>query len=196
MAGMRIGVLGGTFDPIHIAHLLLAEQAREQLSLDVVLFIPAGDPWRKAHREVAPGKDRLAMTRLAIAGETGFEVDDCEVTREGPTYTVDTLRDLHSRHSPADELFLLVGEDALADLPFWHDPEGIAGQATIVVAPRGGAVLPELPFDVERVVRIQMPYLEISSTDLRERARKGHSLRYLVPDTVAAYVGEHRLYAK
>jgi len=193
---MRIGVLGGTFDPIHIAHLLLAEQAREQLQLDRVLFIPAGDPWRKAHRKVAPAKDRLAMTRLAIAGEAGFEVDDCEVTRDGPTYTADTLRDLRGRLGPDGELFLLLGEDALADLPFWHDPEGIAEQATIVVAPRGGAVLPELPFDAERVVRIEMPYLEISSTDLRERARHGRSLRYLVPDAVAAYIREHKVYAK
>jgi nicotinate-nucleotide adenylyltransferase len=193
---MRLGVLGGTFDPIHMAHLLLAEQAREQLHLDRVLFIPAGDPWRKAHREVAPAQDRLEMTRLAVAGEAGFEVDDCEVTRDGPTYTADTLRDLRGRCGQDGELFLLLGEDALADLPFWHDPEGIAEQATIVVAPRGGAVLPELPFDDERVVRIKMPFMEISSTDLRDRAHHGQSLRYLVPDAVAAYIYEHKLYAK
>jgi nicotinate-nucleotide adenylyltransferase len=191
---MKLGVLGGTFDPIHIAHLLLAEQAREQLYLDRVLFIPAGDPWRKASRRVAPAVHRLAMTRLAVAGNPGFVVDDCEVTREGPTYTADTLRELHERY-PRDQLYLLLGEDALADLPFWHEPASLAENATIVVAPRGGFVLPELPFDPESVVRITMPFLDVSSTDLRSRARHGKSLRYLVPDAVIDYIRDHRVYS-
>ncbi len=190
---MKIGVLGGTFDPIHNAHLLLAEQAREQLGLRKVLFVPAGDPWRKAFRRVAPAEHRLAMTRLAVADDPGFIVDDCEVQREGASYTADTLRELHQRYKK-DELFLLLGEDALADLPFWRDPEKIAEEVRIVVAPRGGVVLPELPFDPERVVRIEMPHLDISSTGVRERAKAGRSLRYLVPDAVAAYITEHKLY--
>jgi len=190
---MKIGVLGGTFDPIHNAHLLLAEQAREQLGLKKVLFVPAGDPWRKAFRRVIPAKHRLAMTELAVANDDGFVVDDCETKREGATYTADTLRDLNKRY-PRDNLYLLLGEDALADLPFWRDPEAIADEADIVVAPRGGVVLPELPFDADRVIRIKMPYLEISSTDIRERAKAGSSLRYLVPDAVAAYIKKHRLY--
>jgi nicotinate-nucleotide adenylyltransferase len=190
---MKIGVLGGTFDPIHNAHLLLAEQAREQLGLGRVLFIPAGDPWRKAFRRVIPAEHRLAMTELAVKDDAGFVVDDCEIKRDGATYTADTLRDLNQRH-PKDDLYLLLGEDALADLPFWRDPETIAEEANIVVAPRGGVVLPELPFDPERVIRIKMPYLEVSSTDIRERAKAGHSLRYLVPDAVAAYIKEHKLY--
>ncbi len=190
---MKIGVLGGTFDPIHNAHLLLAEQAREQLGLKKVLFIPAGDPWRKAFRRVLPAEHRLAMTQLAVEDDPGFVVDDCEIKREGATYTADTLRDLHKRRAK-DELYLLLGEDALADLPFWRAPETIAEQAWIVVAPRGGVVLPELPFDPERVVRIKMPFMEISSTDIRERAKAGHSLRYLVPDAVAEYIEEHKLY--
>lgn len=193
MAGLKIGVLGGTFDPIHIAHLLLAEQAREQLQLDRVLFVPAGDPWRKASRRVVPARHRLAMTKLAVADELGFEVDDCEVTREGPTYTVDTLRELHERH-PDDRIYLLLGEDALADLPFWHEPASIADHATVVVAPRGGVVLPELPFDPERVIRITMPFLDVSSTDLRARARRGKSLRYLVPEAVVDYIAKHKVY--
>ncbi len=193
MAGMKIGILGGTFDPIHNAHLLLAEQAREQLKLDRVLFIPAGDPWRKASRRVAPAQHRLVMTRLAVAGDPGFVVDDCEVTRDGPTYTADTLRELRDRYA-GDELYLLLGEDALADLPFWHEPESIAENATIVVAPRGGVVLPELPFDPGRIVRISMPFLDVSSTDLRARGRRGQSLRYLVPDAVAEYIREHKVY--
>lgn len=190
---MKLGVLGGTFDPIHNAHLLLAEQAREQLGLKKVFFIPAGDPWRKAFRRVVPAQHRLAMTQLAVKDDPGFLVDDCEIKRQGPTYTADTLRDLHKRHAK-DELYLLLGEDALADLPFWRDPESIAEEAHIVSAPRGGVVLPELPFDADRVVRIKMPYLEISSTDIRARAKAGKSLRYLVPDAVADYINEHKLY--
>jgi nicotinate-nucleotide adenylyltransferase len=190
---MKIGVLGGTFDPIHNAHLLLAEQAREQLGLKKVLFVPAGDPWRKAFRRVLPAEHRVAMTQLAVRDEPGFVVDDCETKREGPTYTAETLRELHKRHAK-DELYLLLGEDALADLPFWRDPEVIAEEANIVVAPRGGVVLPELPFDPDRVIRIQMPYMEISSTDIRKRAKDCQSLRYLVPDAVAAYIKEHKLY--
>ena len=190
---MKIGVLGGTFDPIHNAHLLLAEQAREQLGLSKVLFIPAGDPWRKAFRRVIPAKHRLVMTQLAVKDDPGFVVDDCEIEREGATYTADTLRDLHNRYAK-DDLYLLLGEDALADLPFWREPESIAEEANIVVAPRGGVVLPELPFDPERVIRIKMPYLEISSTDIRARAKADGSLRYLVPDAVAGYIKEHKLY--
>lgn len=190
---MKVGVLGGTFDPIHYAHLLLAEQSREQLELDRVLFIPAGDPWRKAFRYIVPAQHRLAMTNLAIADQAAFDVDECEVERDGPTYTADTLRLLRERR-PSDEFYLLLGEDALADLPFWREPEAISELARIVVAPRGGVVLPELPFDGDRVTRIQMPYLEISSTDLRERARHGRSLRYMVPDSVIAYIMEHGLY--
>lgn len=190
---MKVGVLGGTFDPIHYAHLLLAEQSREQLELERVLFVPAGDPWRKAFRYIVPAQHRLAMTNLAIADQAAFDVDECEIERDGPTYTADTLRLLRERR-PGDEFYLLLGEDALADLPFWREPEAISELARIVVAPRGGVVLPELPFDGDRVTRIQMPYLEISSTDLRERARHGRSLRYMVPDSVIAYIREHGLY--
>ncbi len=190
---MKIGVLGGTFDPIHNAHLLLANQAREQLGLRKVLFIPAGDPWRKAFRRVTPVEHRLAMTQLAAEDDPGFIVDQCEVQREGASSTADTLHELHKRHKK-DELYLLLGEDALADLPFWRDPERIAEEACIVVVPRGGVVLPELPFDLDRVIRIKMPYLEISSTYIRERAKAGRSLRYLVPDAVAAYIKEKKLY--
>lgn len=192
---MRIGVLGGTFDPPHIAHLILAEQAREQVALDEVWFIPAGDPWRKASRKVSPAVHRLAMTRLAVEGVSGFLVDDCEIKRDGPTYTVDTLRDLRKRIDEDDELFLLLGEDALADVPHWHEPERLADHAYMVVAPREGAESPEtLPFDAIRVVRIEMPYVAVSSTDLRARARLGHSLRFLVPEAVAAYIEDNELY--
>lgn len=192
---MRLGVLGGTFDPPHVGHLVLAELAREQLRLDRVRFIPAGDPWRKAHREVTPARHRLEMVRLAVADNAAFEVDDCEVMREGATYTVDTLRLLRAALGPADEVYFLVGEDALVDMAAWRDPAGIADQALIAVAPRDDVELPpNLPIDRDRVVRVDMPYIAISSTELRERARRGLSLRYLVPPAVEAYIRENRLY--
>jgi nicotinate-nucleotide adenylyltransferase len=194
VARLRLGVLGGTFDPVHMAHLILAEQAREQLHLERVLFVPAGDPWRKADRRVTAAHHRLAMTRLAVAGNPAFLVDSREVARQGPTYTVDTLRELAQEHVPADELFFLLGEDALSDLPFWRDPGGIAALAWLVVAPRQGAELPQLPFDSSRLLRLDMPYIAISSTDLRARAAAGASLRYLVPEPVREYIAAQALY--
>jgi nicotinate-nucleotide adenylyltransferase len=137
------------------------------------------------------------MTRLAVQGNDGVEVVVCVVRREGPTYTLDTLRELRGRPGmePDDELFVLVGEDALADLPHWHDPAGIAAEAFIVVAPRDGADTPDtLPFDRERLAYIEMPYMEVSATELRSRARLGRSLRYLVPAPVLAYIIENDLY--
>ena len=191
---MRIGVFGGTFDPPHIGHLILAEQAREQVALDEVWFIPAGDPWRKAGRDVTPAPHRLAMTRLAVEGISAFQVDDCEVCARP---------DIHGRNAAGaaerldeeEELFLILGEDALADIPNWHEPERLADHAYIVVAPREGAEGPEaLPFDPLRIVRIEMPYVAVSSTDLRARARLGRSLRFFVPEAVAAYIKANGLY--
>jgi nicotinate-nucleotide adenylyltransferase len=195
VARVRVGVLGGTFDPIHIAHLLLAEQAREQLVLDKVLLIPAGDPWRKAGRDIAPAALRLEMVRLAAAGNPYLEVDDREVRRNGATYTVDTLRELRAVLDEEDDLFLILGEDALVDLPNWKDPETLAEYATIAVAPREGFAEPEsLPFDPALVERIDMPFVDISASDLRTRARLGQSLRYMAPDAVIKFIAERGLY--
>ena len=192
---MRVGVLGGTFDPIHIAHLVLAEQAREQLVLDKVLLIPAGDPWRKAGRDITPALLRLEMARRAAAGDDHLAVDPREVLRVGASYTIDTLRELRAELDDDDDLFLILGEDALADLPNWREPEALADYATIVVAPREGIDAPEsLPFDPSAIERIDMPYMDISATDLRHRARLGRSLRYLVPDAVLAFIEEQGLY--
>ena len=190
-----IGIFGGTFDPIHIAHLLLAEQAAEQLVLDKVLLVPAGDPWRKAGREVTPAVLRLEMVRRAVADNPLFEVDDREIRREGATYTIDTLQEMRAEVDPDDDLFLLLGEDALADLPLWREPEAFPDYATVVVAPREGAELPEtLPFDPVAIERIDMPYMNVSATDLRHRARLGRSLRYLVPEPVRLFIEERGLY--
>jgi nicotinate-nucleotide adenylyltransferase len=193
---MKLGVFGGTFDPIHLGHLILAEAAREQLRLDRVRFLPAGDPWRKAMQDVSPAKQRLAMVELAVADNPAFEVDDSEVLRDGPTYTVETLRQLRARLGADDDIVFIVGEDALADMPFWHDPAGIAALVQIAVVPRAGADLPILPFAAERIVRVEMPYIGISSTDLRRRAREGLSLRYLVPAAVDAYIVQNGLYKR
>jgi nicotinate-nucleotide adenylyltransferase len=194
---MKVGIIGGTFDPVHTGHLVLAEQARDELSLDLVLFIPAGDPWRKAHREITPAEHRLAMLRLAIEGNAAFGISDVELRRDGPTYTADTLETLAGERLD-DAFYFIVGADALADLPNWHEPERIVRHAMLAVAPRDDTavadVLLEVPQYAERVVRFTMPRMDISSTDIRERVRAGRSVRYLVPAAVEAYIRERGLY--
>lgn len=184
---MRTGILGGTFDPIHIAHLHSAECALHQLGLDRVLVIPAGDPWQKADQEVSAAHHRLEMCRLAASGVPGLDVDDREVVRDGPTFTIDTLDSF-----PADEeLFLIVGADAAAGLDSWHRWNAIAERATISIAPRPGVVSPEFP----DAVHIEMGRLEISSTDIRARVRDGMPFRYLVTRDVHDYIVANHLYA-
>lgn len=184
---MRTGILGGTFDPIHVAHLHSAECALDQLRLDRVLVIPAGDPWQKADQDVTEGKHRLEMCRLAVAGVSGLEVDDREVTREGPTFTIDTL----DSFPDDEELFLIVGADAAAGLDSWHRWNAIAERATISIAPRPGIHSPEFP----DAVHIEMGMLEISGTDIRARVREGRPFRYLVTREVHAYIVDNDLYA-
>jgi nicotinate-nucleotide adenylyltransferase len=193
----RLGVFGGTFDPPHLAHLAVAERAREQLRLERVVFVPAADPPHKRARAKTPFRQRLAMTRLAIRGHAGFAVSDLESRRPGPSYTVETLRAMRRRH-PRHELVLVLGADSLADLRGWRDPQAILGLARIAVAPRppgGGRPRLRWPAGARgRVTRLDCPLLDVSSSDLRARARRGESLRYLVPDAVAAYVRRRRLY--
>lgn len=203
MGRVRVGVLGGTFDPIHIGHLVLAEQAREQLALGEVLFVPAGDPWRKAGRRITPAGDRVAMVELAIAGNPAFHVCRIEVERPGPSYSVETLARLAAER-PEAELYFILGEDALFDLPNWKDPAGIVSLARIAVAARGpGSRLDALPPErLERLVpglgarfvRVEMPAIGVSATDLRERVRRGATVRYLVPEAVERYIRERGLY--
>ena len=191
---MKVGVYGGTFDPPHVGHLILAEVALEQLQLDKVMFIPAGDPWRKADRKVTPAIHRLEMTRLAVQDNEAFEVENFEVIREGPSYTVETLEILHDHLGHTADLYLILGEDALADVPHWHQPERLVELATLAVANRRGVTMPELPFNRARVVPVEMPGIDISSTELRQRAAKALSLRYQVPDTVLRYIETNKLY--
>ncbi len=185
---MRQGLFGGTFDPVHLGHLVLGEAAREQLRLDSVLFVPAGTQWRKAGREIAPAQHRVAMVELAVAGNAAFEVSTVEVERPGPSYMADTLEELSE--TPDVELFLVLGKDAYEDLPNWVRPDRIRELATLAVAARNGEdVTLEAP-----AVRVEMPEIGISATDIRERVAAGRSIRYLVPEAVEAYIREHGLY--
>ena len=163
---MKVGVLGGTFDPVHLGHLVLAERARDELSLDLVLFVPAGDPWRKSHREITPAEHRLAMLQLAVEGNDAFGVSDLEIRREGPTYTADTLAVLAAERLD-DEFYFIVGADALADMPNWHEPERIVEHARLAVAPRdvqeANIAALALPAIAGRIVQFTMPPLAVSS---------------------------------
>jgi nicotinate-nucleotide adenylyltransferase len=193
---LRLGVLGGTFDPVHIGHLLLAEEAREQLGLESVLFVPAGQPWRKAARQISDGKHRLAMLRLAIDQNPAFEVSDVELERRGPSYTGETLARIREEHKKA-ELFFVMGEDALADLPNWRDPDRILELAMLAVARRPGddAANPDLvAIAPGREVWLSMPLIGISSSEIRERVGNGLSIRYRVPNAVEAYIRKQKLY--
>lgn len=192
----RLGLFGGTFDPPHVGHLALAEWARDRLRLDQVLFVPAGRPPHKRRSDLSPSADRLAMTRLAVRGQPAFHVSNVEARRDGPSFTVDTLRWARERY-PRASLFLLVGADSLADLPHWHEPERIVRLARLVVAARPG-LSPSRPgkrFGA-RVLVLDNPGLEVSSSVIRARARAGRSIRYLVPDPVARYVARRGLYRR
>ena len=193
-----IGVLGGTFDPPHTGHLLLGECARAQFGLSRVLFLPAGDPYRKAARQPSPAAHRLEMTRLAIASNDRFVLDDREVRRSGPSYTVDTLQDL--RAEGHGELVIILGIDAFGDMPNWKTPARIPDLARVVIALKGRdagevAALARAAGLAQTPAVVDMPPLAISSTAIRERLAAGKPCRYLVPDGVLAYASAHALYA-
>lgn len=198
---MRLGLFGGTFDPVHWGHLLMAEQCREQCRLDQVWLLPAGSPPHKTGAEISTGKQRAEMLEFAIAGHEALLVNRMELDREGKTYTVDTLRQLHAEH-PEDELFFIIGGDSLTDLPTWREPEVIAELATIVAVNRGDRPLPgrdnlkkHLGEKIAaRVELVTMPGIDLSSTDIRRRIREGKSIRYMVPRAVEVYIAEHGLY--
>jgi nicotinate-nucleotide adenylyltransferase len=189
---MRIGVFGGSFDPVHLAHLVLAEQCREQGRLDRVLFVPAFRPPHKPDRQLARFDHRLEMLQLAVAGHPQFQVSAIENGRD-PSYTVDTLRQLH-REQPGDEFLLLIGSDSLKWLPSWHQPEQLAELATLLVMARPDATADTPVPPPFRAQWAHAPLLGLSSTDLRQRVREGRSIRYLVPRAVECYVEQHRLY--
>ena len=203
---MRFGILGGTFDPIHLGHLLLAEECREILELDQVLFVPAGQPWLKAGQPLTAAVHRLRMVELATADHPHFEVLRWEVERPGPSYTVDTLERLRAEGGTASELHFLLGLDALADFPRWKDPERILQLANLAVVPRpgyategdGDNIFDELksryPAYSDRITVLAVASVAISATDLRRRSAIGHSLRYRTPAAVGEYIGDQGLY--
>ena len=186
---MRRGILGGTFDPPHLGHLYAGEAAYRHLGLDIVTFIPAGAPWQKADEQISPGEHRREMTRLAIQDAAYFEADDRELRRDGWTYTVDTLAEF-----PADDLVLILGSDAAAGFQTWREPDRIAELAEIAVVPRPGHGRDAVDGAVSQYHWIDGPELGISSTSLRARVAAGLSIRFLVPEPVAAYIAEHGLY--
>jgi nicotinate-nucleotide adenylyltransferase len=192
----RLGVLGGTFDPPHHGHLAFAEWARSELRLDRVLFVPAGTPPHKRAGATTSAAHRLAMTRAAVRGNPAFGVSAIEVRRRGPSYTADTVRALAAR-DPGARLFLLMGADMYATFASWREPDEIARRARLVVALRPGTRPARGRGRGGRgVTWLANPTFELSSTALRERARRGGSLRYLVPDAVTRYVARHGLYAR
>jgi len=195
----RLGVIGGTFDPPHYGHLVLAENGCVQLGLERVLFVLAGQPPHKPNRPITPVHHRLAMVEAAIAGEPAFALSRVDLDRPGPHYTVETLALLRQEY-PEAALFFLIGGDSLADFPAWYDSAGIVRQARLAVMQRPGYE-PDLakleravPGIRERLVWLDAPYLDIAASDLRRRAREGLPLRYLLPPPVEAYIRERRLY--
>jgi len=198
---MRLGLYGGTFDPVHFGHLLLAEQCREQFALDEVWFLPSGNPPHKDQQEITPGKAREEMLQFALAGHPQFKVNCMEFDREGTTFTVDTLSTLVDEDAQR-ELFFLIGGDSLKDLPTWRNPQRVAELATIVAVNRSDvplstldAVRSELGEAAASRIRLAtMPGIDLSSSDIRRRVNDGKSIRYMTPRAVEVYIFEHGLY--
>ena len=198
---MKLGVFGGTFDPIHLGHLYIAEEAREHLGLDEVLFIPAGQPWLKSTQRITEAHHRLTMAELAVAENPYFKVTDMEVRRAGPTYTVDTLELLRASRGKEWEFYLILGLDALKEFNKWQKAEQIMDLATIVGMTRPGVdnFDPE-PLEAvkkgssEKVLVVHGPSVDISGTDIRLRVTNGMTIKYRVPTAVEAYIYKHRLY--
>ncbi len=193
MAGTRVGVMGGTFDPIHHGHLVAASEVAGLFGLDEVVFVPTGQPWQKTERAVSPAEDRYLMTVIATASNPRFSVSRVDVDREGPTYTIDTLSDLH-RLRPDAELFFITGADALAQILSWRDSDRFLRLAHFVGVTRPGFTLADGHLPEGAVSLVEIPALAISSTDCRDRVARGMPVWYLVPDGVVQYIEKRRLY--
>lgn len=205
MPPRRIGIYGGSFDPVHLGHLLLAESCREQLELDEVRFIPAYVSPFKLQQKPSDAKERIEMLQLALAGQQAFSLDRREIDRGGISFTVDTLRSLHEE-LPDSEFFLLMGADSLVDFLKWKDPQEICRLAWIAVVERGGhdgirwdvlqGLMNQERYEKTLSMRVTMPIFEVSSTDLRQRAASGKSLRFRTPRAVEQYIRSHELYSQ
>jgi nicotinate-nucleotide adenylyltransferase len=196
--GTRLGVMGGTFDPIHYGHLETAEEALHQFDLDGVIFVPTGRPWMKEHEVVSPAEDRYLMTVIATASNPLFSVSRMEVDRDGPTYTVETLRTLKEEFGEDVDLFFITGADAVLEIVQWKDPNELFELARFIAATRPGYDMAPLetaaPTNHPRIDVMHIPALAISSTDIRARVAKGEPIRYLVPEGVKSYVEKAGLY--
>lgn len=197
---MRVGVFGGTFDPIHIGHLVSAEEARVELELERVVFVPARLPPHKLDHIVSPAEHRLAMVELAIASNPHFTVSRVDIDRSGPSYTVDTIELLRSEWGPGVEIYFIMGSDSLLDILTWHNPRQLIRLCHFAVVSRPGyQVNPDeldtlLPGLASRVQMLNVPELDISSTDIQRRVREGLSIKYQVPEAVEDYIYQHLLY--
>ncbi|MDQ3157770.1 MAG: nicotinate-nucleotide adenylyltransferase [Actinomycetota bacterium] len=197
-ARRRVGVMGGTFDPIHHGHLVAASEVQSWFDLDEVIFVPTGQPWQKSDRTVSAAEDRYLMTVIATAANPRFAVSRVDIDREGPTYTIDTLRDLKASLPDAD-LYFITGADAMAALLTWRDHEELFDLATFVGCTRPGHEMDESTLEglpKEKITIVEIPALAISSTDCRMRVERGEPVWYLVPDGVVQYIGKHKLYGK
>lgn len=199
---MRIGVFGGSFDPLHLGHLILAEQSREQAGLDEIWFVPAARPPHKLDAPLTSFEHRVSMLRLALSTHPLYRIDTLEADRPGPSYTADTLEELNRRH-PGNQWHYLLGSDSVPDLPKWHEPQRIVAAAGLVVMERQGyPVLPaaevarliHVPSSLLRMQTIKVPLIELASRDIRQRVATGRSIRFMVPDAVENYIRQYGLY--
>ena len=187
--------MGGTFDPIHHGHLVAASEVQSLFDLDEVVFVPTGQPWQKADREVSPAEHRYLMTVVATASNPRFTVSRVDIDRDGPTYTIDTLRDLRAAR-PDDELFFITGADALAQILSWKDADELFDLAHFIGVTRPGYELSESGLPEDRVTLQEVPAMAISSTDCRDRVADGEPVWYLVPDGVVQYINKYALYSR
>ncbi|WP_433344139.1 nicotinate-nucleotide adenylyltransferase [Micromonospora sp. CA-111912] len=190
----RVGIMGGTFDPIHHGHLVAASEVADRFGLDEVVFVPTGQPWQKADQSVTPAEDRYLMTVIATASNPRFQVSRVDIDRGGPTYTVDTLRDLHAQYGPKVQLYFITGADALDRILSWKDLGEIFELAHFIGVTRPGFELSAKHLPADAVSLVQVPAMAISSTDCRDRVARGEPVWYLVPDGVVQYIAKRRLY--
>ncbi len=198
---MNIGVLGGTFDPIHIGHIMVAEEVRAKLNLAEVLFVPAGQPWLKKNTPLSDVEHRVQMVRLAIADKPYFKMSAMETERAGPSYTVDTIAELRAQVGAEDELFFILGWDSLTEFPQWREPSRLITMCNLVAVPRPGYPRPDLkalealvPGLSQRVMLMDKPEVDISASEIRNRVARGLSVRHLLSEPVSKYIKEHGLY--
>ncbi len=193
---MATGLLGGTFDPVHVAHLIVAESALDQLELERVIFMPSAGPPHKPGRTIAPVSARLEMVRLAISDNPRLSISDIEARRPGPSYTIDTVRELQRELVPGEKLHFIMGSDSLVQFLTWKDPHELLAACEFAVVPRPGFDLRDADPRVSARARVlEAPMMDISSSDIRQRVREGRTIRYLVPALVSAYIEEKKLYS-